>query len=360
MSDILGGALDFLLGESSVDDDEFLDPRDLTAEEETMTEFPRCVFLTFGEVIFKYQQIVAADEDGTIFRRLVGGKELELAVAIRNGGGSCEVFTVLPEPKVFTHTDYIRRRIAGYGIGLRANFGGCPCVGDETVLLDGTRLFQRTASAFATVAHPFAWEKGIVKDRMPCWVHLGYSSIAYSDYAKENWVSLLEFVTDSTESPNCRISLELDWIACGDKPIISMWNFVEGYVSRLDLFIITPKELSLILSDKIIPDIEFEISCVCLTQLRAKLGCKCLAMVYDEYTLFAVHESGNVIEKTFQKTERQIIGSLIHAFVKQPNLTNVELFNKSLNKFSLSTTWTPVTDGLNFDPSKLEALERLE
>ena len=332
---MFGGALNFLLGESSSSDEHSsqIDPRDLTADEGTMTDTPHRVFLTFGEVYYEYLEVVGGGANQ--FTRRIAGAELELALELQTAGGVCELFTVLPSGP---HGDSVGKYIQSSGVTLRtAASSPGPPIGDLTVTSEGERIFQRSCSAFAYVQTPFRWDKGIVTDRAPCWVHVACSSVMFSDYAKEGWVRLLENATEpKREEGEVLVSLELDSARCSAQ-VAKIWAFVQPYLPRLDLLLLSPSELLTILQlEQILAVSDFAMG---VQALRPVSGCRCIAVTVpspDGPTLLVAHDSGAFFEKKFptSSTERSVSGFLVKILMNQHRFIDSEHFVGALEQLT--------------------------
>ena len=237
-SDLFSGALRLILGDSEESSE--IDPEDVSRNIETMTEPPARSFLTVGEVIVRLDQV--ASSTSVNFSRKIYCPELDVAGSLAEQGVFSEFFTVLPHGY---YESTVRTMCAERGVDLRAVVAEEGShTGDMTVLADAKNkpIHQRRYSAFHSTPPPFRWEKGVVSDRAPCWVHTCVSSFVWSDYGLSSWMKLMETCVDPKRAPHDVLtSISLRASEC-QVEISELWKFVEQFCSQCAVIFLTPAE----------------------------------------------------------------------------------------------------------------------
>ena len=226
-----------LLGEPSEESSE-ADPTDLSADVEVMTDFPKRVFIAFGEVTLRYTQVNARD---SLYRRTIICPELDVAGGVAGLGEFAEFFTVTPPGH---YGELIKEIATERGVTLRCEFGEDGTnIGDSTLTAEGRVISQRKRTAFHLTPTPFRWDKGIVSDRVPCWLHTSLSSFIWSDIGIANWLAFAETSWDSKrEKDDVMISVEMRSDDC-DIATSELWTVIKEFVSMFSLLILTPAEV---------------------------------------------------------------------------------------------------------------------
>ena len=288
--DVFAGAIRLLLGDS--EETSLADPDELPQDKSVMTDFPNRVFLAFGEPLMLYEQMgVAADDRDIILRRTLYCPELAMASAVAVLGNHCEYFTVVPSGH---YGDLVVKSAVEAGVELRALQGEDGShMADMTVLGNEAEsirtVHQRLLSAFNCTPMPFKWDKGIISDRVPCWLHSCLSSFVWSDNALASWVKFIDTATDPKRLPeDVLISLELRTADCAVE-FSELWTFVKTYVRKLYMLILTSEEAIKVaeiiglstaaFEGKGLDNLEREWTEL-VEQIRGRLGCTTLVVVF--------------------------------------------------------------------------------
>jgi len=294
-----------------------------------MTDPPKRVLLMVGEPLVKYQWVT-----GETYRRSFSGPELDLAVEMPPQD-HVEFFSVIPNNVIGNQCVQYMKRNGIFFRGHRSN-DGYP-MGDMTILKDGTCSYQRSRSAFASAASEIPWDKGIIRDRVPCWVHSSASSVTWSMVARYNWIAFMESAIEpKLQEGDVMVSLELDSVNCGIN-FEELWPLVMPYVSKLDLVILTPAEimklsavagisLNVDMSRELHKDIENW-----TRQMKSLLGvlkCRCICGIFpvDGYKSLAVihQESGFAWTRPEDVIGLKFISRFMRALVMQGHPKSVD------------------------------------
>lgn len=236
---MFSGALRLLLGDSEATS--LADPDDFPKDQAVMTDFPSRVFIAFGEPVVRYEQLGDSQDDrDVILRRKLHCPELDMASAVAVLGNHCEYFTVIPAGPF---GGLVMQSAAEAGVELRSLTGEEGShISDCTELKNGAKIHQRLLSAFNCTPMAFKWDKGIISDRVPCWLHSCLSSFVWSDNALASWVKFVDSGTDPKRLPeDVLLSLELRTAECA-VVFSELWTFVKPYVRKLYMLILTAAE----------------------------------------------------------------------------------------------------------------------
>ena len=332
--ELFSGAIKLLLGDSS-EDTSLVDPDDLPPQDTAiMTDPPVRTFLAFGEPVVSYEQVGESYEDADIVvRRRIVCPELELARALAVLGDYCEYFTVIPAGY---YGDLVQTVTAQAGVHIYAMQGEEGShIGDLTNM-NGRKVNQRLLSAFHCAQSPFKWQRGIVSDRVPCWVHTCMSSFVWSDCALNSWTAFMQSATDPkrTTKGDVLISLELRSRDC-QVLLSELWAFLGDYMRKIFLVILSPEEAVGIaellglsasgLQGKQLDGYEPAWN-VFANQLRGKLGSFSVVIPFESddascRVVVAAGGSASASQRVVCSSMTlvaKIVHSLMHAFPKQP------------------------------------------
>jgi hypothetical protein len=348
-TEALRGAFRLFVGDSSSDSDlftnessEYTDEDDVPMDVGTMTDTPARMCCIYGDILVAFRQ-----QSSGLFVRSIEGLEVELGLTLHaEGGHYVEFFSVLPKTVL---ADNIVTYLKENGLKLRLNrpdameFGGISQLTEMTDP-DGVKVkeFQRSGSAFHRLPKPFKWEKGILHDRAPCWVHSSVSSFLWSDTGRENWIAFIENATDIRLPPDyVQVSLEFgsqQWPeGVGMETIL---EFSRPYMSRLTMLILTLEEFTHLvkIADPQVNNImgtrkTFENA---LVSLRTMLECQTIVVLIDKQASLAVVAIHTVAGIAWSKpvtgvSERILMGRVITAFIRTPAIKTQADLQKSVN-----------------------------
>ena len=287
--DIFSGALRLLLGDSS-EEPSLADPDDLPPQDvATMTEPPVRTFLAFGEPVITYEQIGESfDDTDVVLRRRIVCPELEIASALAVLGTYCEYFTVVPSGY---YGELVHTVAAQAGVHVYSLSGEQGSHVADSTDLSGRKTHQRLLSAFNCCQLPFKWDKGIINDHVPVWVHTCFSSFLWSDNALASWKNCMEsaFNPKRTDPGDILVSLELRTVDC-EVQFAELYDFLKPYFKKFFLLILSPQECLTLGSQlqvqggpaKSEPELDgFEPGWnMFVNQVRAKIGCRCIAVPF--------------------------------------------------------------------------------
>jgi sugar/nucleoside kinase (ribokinase family) len=295
---IFAGAIRMLLGDSEESSE--VDPEDLPKDVNTMTEEPVRCFVAFGEVFLKYRQ------SGELFTKQLFSSELDLLLSLSKLGNYCEYFTIIPSGH---YGETIRSICRDSRIDLRYLSGEPGShIGDMTRMTDGTVIHQRQFSAFHLAEHAFPWDKGVLSDRVPCWVHSCLSSMVWSNYAMDSWRLFMAAAVDDKRSVgDVCISLDLRLID-SDMSLRSMWKYIEPFMNRITILFLTREEFFEISGNGKITEENVAL-------YRSRLGCECLVVIAGDYEIIVTHSVGSAVTLVSSETSELQKARLIHRYM---------------------------------------------
>ena len=349
---IFAGAIRMLLGDSEESSE--VDPEDLPKDKETMTDEPVRCFIAFGEVFIKYTQ-----SKDSVTKRLFSS-ELDLAVFLSHMGNYCEYFTIIPNGH---YGKAIRKICNDNNVDIRYLSGEPGShIGDMTRLENGTTIHQRQFSAFHLAEHAFPWDKGVLSDRVPVWVHSCLSSLVWSNYAMDSWRLFMAAATDD-KRPRGDVYISLDLrLIDSDMSLRSMWKYIEPFMASITILFLTKEEFFEISGNGKINEDN-------VTLYRSRLGCECLVVVVDDHEIIVSHAVADsaVTLVSSEKAESQkarLIHRLMH-FGKQIEKSHewnsiLETLNELESERILATNNNKVADAKTFVESKENRTENLE
>lgn len=364
-AEAMKGAFRMFVGDSEDDSDFLSDSSEYTDEDDvpmdigTMTETPARLCCVYGEVFVKYAQ---DGEKLGLFRRSIEGPEIQLGFSLyAEGGHYVEFFSVIPKGPL---GDQAVAYLKDNGLKLRLfrteDLGG---ISDLTEMIDtdnGVKIseFQRIGSAFHRASKPFKWEKGILHDRAPCWVHSSVSSFVWSDTGKENWIQFMEAGTDIRLPPgDVQVSLELgskQWPVSQTVP--NVMAFIQPYLPRIALLVLTLEEFTILGAGAVMTSKkQFETS---LNTVRAATNCTAVAVLAERQSsivVVLVHKEAGLVWSKPQNlsNERQVLGRLLTAFIRKPTVKTQDDLEKLINDVcEPANSNFPVPDNLS-TPTRL-------
>ena len=317
--DLLEHTFDLIAGDYSDGSSSSDEGRPEMTEVETMTDPPSRIFIFFGEVFVRWQQI------GDMFSRSVCGTEL--AEEIGKLGSHVEFFTVLPQGVV---GEEIGRRMVENEIVLRnVNLNNGYGLGDVTMFADGRSAIHRCQSGFTNHVNEFKWKDGIISDKAPCWVHASCSSFTWSEKTKVEWIEFMKAAcTRGKKQSDVLVSLELDSENSG-VAMSGLWNMVQPYASKLSLLIITPNDLvdllKLVQVDENVPDNSDGWSYQMRSLIKI-IDCTCLVVAFtsDKKASLAVAHKyhGFTQSKPEDADVKAVLAKFMHAWAVTGSVEN--------------------------------------
>lgn len=352
--DVIAGAIKLLLGDDS-EQSSMVDPEDELVSTGTMTDFPSRCFLAYGEPVLRFDQVNAPSEGkvgGDVFRRTVYSKELQLAQAVAALGNHSEFFTVLPPSP---QGELVKAVCLESGTILRAAFAEeGNHIGDMTITRSGNweTVHQRRYSAFHNKINHFRWDKGILSDRSPCWVHTSLSSFLWTENGLRNWSHLFDAAADPKRNPHdVLMSMELGSVE-SDAPFADLWTFVFPFLKKMYLLVITPEECLQIaaimgldverMHTRIHGDPHLQPWIPIVDTLRRKTSTKCIVVYFtqqseDSVRFIVSHETGlTLLTPSVFTTVYAHLAKLVHAFMHVGALEDKERFQSLINDLTWS------------------------
>jgi hypothetical protein len=352
--DIFSGALRLLLGDSS-EDPSLADPDDLPPQDVgLMTDPPVRTFLAFGEPVISYEQIGESfDDTDVVLRRRLVCPELDIASALAVLGDYCEYFTVIPYGY---YGDLVQTVAAQSGVHLYSLSGEAGSHISDSTNLGGRKIYQRLLSAFNCSQFPYKWEKGIISDRVPCWVHTCLSSFVWSDNALASWTKFIESALNPkrTDPGDILVSLEIGISAC-EVEFSELWDFIKPHINKLYLLILSPEEC-LRLGDTL--QIQGPKSSeldnyepgwnLFVNQLKSRIGCRCIAVpfVSDDAScrLVVSLEKSAASSPRIVTSASGLVGKLIHKLMHAPTRIGSINLDSLVNGLTVSRSASDADD----------------
>jgi hypothetical protein len=344
--EVFAGAIKLLLGDES-EDSSLVDPDEGLITVGVMTDFPARSFIAYGEAVVRFDQISSGEDQ--IFKRRIYSPELDLASSLASLGSHCEFFTVIPPG---TLGELVRTVCQESNVVLRpvlAEEGNH--MGDMTVTRsqdDEYRqtVHQRRYSAFHNTTAHFRWEKGILSDRAPCWIHSCLSSFVWTQNGLGHWTRLVEAALDPKRSPeDIFVSLELRSSECA-APFPEIWKFLLPVVSKMYMLILSPEEVLQVVSimgiesakmrGRTSGDADVQPWVPLVDTLRRKIHAKCIVVPFlyraESVRFIVSHDIGlTLVTPNAFTTVTAYLAKLVHALMQVGALEDKERFQSLIN-----------------------------
>ena len=353
--DIFAGAIKLLLGDES-EEVSLGDPDEDFVSVGTMTDFPARCFIAYGESVLRFDQVSTSthSREEQVFKRRVYSPELDLATALALLGDHTEFFTVLPPGPL---GDLVSAECIEASISIKAALADeGNHMGDMTLTRSQNGEYQqivhqRRYSAFHNTTNHFKWDKGILSDRAPCWVHTSLSSFVWTENGLGNWVRLVEAVFDPKRATeDVLMSLEIKLHEC-DAPFSAIWKFAMPFARKMSMLILTAEECLLIASSlgvatdylrgKSSSYTDLQPWANLVDSLRLKIECKSIVVPFvhhSESVRFVVsHEIGlTLVSPTAFSSAQTHLAKLVHGLMHMGSLEDKERFQTLINDLNWS------------------------